>query len=186
MLLLVPFAFERMLGSLIREAQLLLEQFHHPVGTEADAGLVGQVLGQPFGGPDGKGEAQLARGPHHRLSEEAQVRLVCPGWTSGPRSVVESFDPRLDVAFAPLPDGRLGEPRGPSNLLHGALVGRHQYHDRPSDQATVPGPTPQLLQLPAGSRWQSDSNGCWHDDSPSLGHPAAKYISSWVEPSLRT
>jgi len=181
--LLVPLAFERMLGSLIRKAQLVLQELRQPVRGDVDARLEPHVLGQPRRRPHVEGIAQFSRRAHHHLAQE--VEIVRVRFWLGPRvrSVVQPVNALLQVAFAPLGDGPTLQACGPGNLRHRPLVGRHQHHRGAMYQTAVPCPTPQLLQLPSGSRWHVETDCCRHDPL-SLEFPAAKYSSSWFQMML--
>lgn len=183
MSLLVSFSFERMLGSLIRKVQLVLQKLRQPVRGDVDACLQPHVLGQPSRRPHVEGVAQFSRRAHHHLAQELEIVRVRFGFGPRVKSVVQPVNALFQVAFAPLGDGSSLQARGPGDLRHGLPVGRHQHHRGAMYQTAVPCPTPQLLQLPSGSRWHVETDCCRHDPL-SLVIPAAKYSSSWFQVML--
>jgi len=177
MRILVAFAFERMLGSLIRKVQLVLQKLRQPVRGDVNARLEPHVLGQSCGRPHVEGVAQFSRRTHHHLAQELEIVGVRFGLGPRVQSVVQPLNALFQVAFAPLGNGSALQARGPGDLRHRPLVGRHQHHRGAMNQTAVPYPTPQLLQLPSGSRWQVETDCCRHDPL-SLEFPAAKYSNS--------
>lgn len=181
--LLVPLSLERVFGPLIREVQLVLEQFQHPVARDSDAGSPGHVFGQSGSGPDVEGESQLSGRSHHRLAKQIQVLRGDRRLRSGTRSVVQPLDSFLGVPLAPLRNGASFQARRLCDLPHGLSVCRQQNDLGSDDHPSIPAPTPQLLQLPAGSRWQLETDRCRHDPLSQM-LPAANYSASWPEKML--